>query len=236
MFTFIAGIIGRTGVAGVFLLMLVENLVPAIPSELILPLAGFEASQGAFPPVAAIAAGAAGSILGGVAWYGLGRRLGLERFRRLAARGGRWLAITPREVDQANAWFRRNAALAVCLGRAIPGVRGVICLPAGMARMPFASFLLWSSIGAALWSAVLVGAGLVLGQRYAAVELWVNPVADAFFGVCVAAYLWRVVRPSGRPGRNHRRDARRAAEPGRQQDQHDHGDGDHRGRREPAKL
>ena len=135
MFTLIAQIVGKMGVGGVFLLMMVENLVPVIPSELILPLAGLEASRGAFGPYAAIAAATVGSIIGGLAWYYIGRRLGLERLQALASAGGRWMAVTPNEIAHADRWFKHWGAFAVCAGRALPGVRGVICVPAGVSHI-----------------------------------------------------------------------------------------------------
>lgn len=194
MFSIIAAIIGRTGVAGVFLLMLVENLFPALPSELILPMAGFAASRGAFSPLEAIVVATVGSSLGGAVWYAVGYWLGLKRLKHLLERGGRWVALTSEEVDRADAWFARHQRLSICLGRALPGVRGVICLPAGLARMSFWRFMLWSSLGAAVWSSLLVGAGLVLGARYAAVEQWLNPVVDVLLGLCLLGYLWRVLK------------------------------------------
>ena len=199
LFTLISQVIAKLGLAGVFLLMLVENLIPAIPSELILPLAGYEAALGAFDPWLAALVGAAASVIGGVVWYAVGRWLGLSRLRALAGWGGRWMAITPDEIDRAGAWFARWGPAAVCLGRALPGVRGVVCIPAGISRMPFWSFLLWSSIGASLWSVVLVFSGTLLRSHYLLLERWFNPVTDAFFAFCLAFYLWRVARPIRRP-------------------------------------
>ena len=194
MFSFIAGIIQKTGVLGVGLLMLLENVIPVIPSELIMPMAGFEAARGAFNPVWAVLAGTLGSLLGGAVWYGLGRRLGLERMKRWASRGGRWLTLSPDEVARGHAWFQRWGAPAVCIGRALPGVRGFICIPAGVARMRFRQFLIWSSLGALIWSTLLVLAGYALKARYGQVERWLNPVTDGFLIICLGAYLVRVVR------------------------------------------
>lgn len=217
MFSFIAGVIGRTGLWGVFLLMLAENVLPAIPSELILPMAGFEASRGAFGPVPAALLGALGSSLGGISWYAGGRWLGYERTLRLVRRGGRWAAVTPEELERANRWFRRWSSAAVLIGRMLPGLRGIICIPAGINRMPFWKFLFWSSLGAAGWSALLVWAGYVLGRRFAEVGAWLNPVTDAVVGLLAAFYLWRVIRPRRHPpdGEGVVGTSDRAATPGR---------------------
>jgi membrane protein DedA with SNARE-associated domain len=198
MFTLISQIIARSGLGGVFLLMLVENLVPIIPSELILPFAGFEASRGAFSAVSAIGAGAAGSIIGGVAWYGIGRRFGLDRLRRLIERGGRWVAVTPEELDRAMRGFERWSGTAVFIGRMLPGVRALICIPAGIARMSFWRFLISSSLGATAWSALLVGAGLMLGAHYDVLERWLNPITDGLILLGLAIYIYRVVQPPAR--------------------------------------
>ncbi len=178
--------------------MLAENLVPIIPSELILPFAGFEASRGGFSPVAAIGAGAAGSIIGGAVWYWIGRRFGLERLRGLIERGGRWVAVTPDELDRAMRGFERWSGPAVCVGRMLPGVRALICIPAGIARMSFWRFLIWSSLGATAWSALLVGAGLMLGDHYDALDHWLNPVTDGLVLLGLAIYVYRVMRPPAR--------------------------------------
>lgn len=194
MFSFITGVIAKSGLLGVALLMLLENLLPIIPSELILPLAGFQAARGQFDPVAAIVAGTAGSLAGGFVWYLVGRTLGVGRLQAFAQRGGRWFPVTPGEVGRANAWFCRWGALAVCVGRALPGIRGVICIPAGLARMSPLVFLIASGIGAFAWSDVLVSSGYALRAHYAVVEGWLNPLADGLFGLVLLLYLYRVLR------------------------------------------
>ena len=178
--------------------MLVENLVPIIPSELILPLAGFQAARGQFSPLMATLAATIGSSLGGAAWYGLGRVFGLERLKALADNHGRWLPFTSNEISRADRWFQSWGRFAICVGRTIPGVRGVICIPAGIAAMPVTRFWLWSSIGALLWSSALVMTGYALNAHYSAVQRWLNPIADGFLIVCGLLYLLRVIRY--RPG------------------------------------
>jgi membrane protein DedA with SNARE-associated domain len=194
MFTLITAVIQKIGLIGVGLLMLVENLIPVIPSELIMPMAGFESARGTFSPVLVVVVGTIGSIVGALPWYWAGRWLGVERVTRWAEHGGRWLTLSPDEVERGAAWFQRWGAAAVCIGRCLPGVRGVICLPAGMARMPFWSYLLWSSIGALAWTALLTLAGFALQARYLQVEHWLNPVTDVVVGLAVVAYVVRVIR------------------------------------------
>jgi membrane protein DedA with SNARE-associated domain len=192
MFTLVSNLIAKAGLGGVFLLMLAENILPVIPSELILPMAGFDAARGVMDPWLAALVGGVGSALGGVVWYLIGRWLGLGRLKRLAARAGRWAAVTPADLDRAAAWFTRRGAAAVCIGRCLPGVRGYICIPAGVARMRFSAFLLWSTVGAMAWSGMLVSAGWSLGGHYERVERWMDPVTEVVWGLLAGLYLLRV--------------------------------------------
>ena len=197
MFAFIARVIGQSGATGVFLLMLVENLAPVIPSELIMPMAGFETGVGRLSFVGVVVCGTTGSVIGASAWYALGRWLGLERLQQLARRHGRWLTVTPSELRRADAWFRRWGALAVAVGRMLPGVRGVICIPAGVAGMRLLPFLVACTAGSFAWCMLLVEAGRLLRSRYVQVEGWLNPVADGVLLLCLAAYALRLVTFSG---------------------------------------
>lgn len=192
MFDWITALIDRIGPLGVGLLMFLENIFPPIPSELIMPLAGFNAAQGRMGLAAAILAGTVGSVAGAWVWYGIGRAIGAERLRRLAARHGRWLTVTPHEIDRAQAWFDRNGGAAVFLGRLVPAVRTLISIPAGIARMEPLRFLLWSTLGSLGWTTLLATAGWLLQGAYGRVEAWVNPVSTVVVVGIVALYLYRV--------------------------------------------
>jgi membrane protein DedA with SNARE-associated domain len=182
----------KTGYAGVFLLMLAENVFPPIPSEMIMPLAGFNAARGDLGIVPVALAGTAGSLLGTLIWYFLGRRIGLERLERWADRGGRWVAVSPRELDHATSWFRRHCGKAVLLGRLLPTVRTLISVPAGITRMRFGRFLLYSTIGTALWTSVLATAGYLLEDHYEQVGAYLNPLANAIIAGIALVYVYRV--------------------------------------------
>lgn len=193
MFDWIAGLIDAIGPLGVALLMLLENVFPPIPSELIMPLAGFVAAQGKMGLVAAIIAGTLGSLAGATLWYWVGRAIGAERLRRWAEKHGRWLTLSPEDVDRANDWFHRHGAGAVLFGRLVPTVRTLISVPAGLARMPLPTFLLWSGLGSLAWTSLLAVAGYLLQARYQQVEHWINPLSTAVVLTIIAIYLWRVV-------------------------------------------
>lgn len=134
-----------------------------------IPLAGFVAAQGQLNLAGVIAGGSLGSLVGAVLWYAIGRRVGEQRLRHWVVRHGKWLTLSERDVDRAQAWFQRHGAAAVFFGRLIPGVRTLISLPAGFAGMPFTPFLLCSAAGTFLWTAALACAGVLLRSNFATV-------------------------------------------------------------------
>jgi membrane protein DedA with SNARE-associated domain len=192
MTDFIVATVERGGAIGIFVLMLLENLFPPIPSELIMPLAGFVASRGQLGLTSVIVAGVAGSVIGTFFWYGLGRWLGEGSLRKFAARHGRWLTLSPEDVDRANDWFIRHGAAALILGRLVPGVRTLISVPAGIFRVSPSYFLLLSTIGSAIWTTALAYAGFVFGSNYGAVTGVVEPIGTGIFVLAIAIYLYRV--------------------------------------------
>lgn len=186
------------GYFGLLFLMVLENVFPPIPSELILPLAGYTASQGEMTLWGAILAGTAGSVLGALPLYWAGRKYGQERLCRFAAEHGRWLALSPHDITRAAGWFDRYGLWTVFVCRLIPGLRSLISIPAGIRRMNLWSFLLCTALGTAIWSTLLVLAGWWLGSNFEQVAKWLDPVVYVVLGVIVLAYVWRVVK--------HRRD------------------------------
>ena len=182
------------GVWGVLLLMFLENVLPPIPSELIMPLAGFQSSRGDMTFWGVVAAGTAGSVLGALPLYYLGRVIGRERLRRWVARRGHWLALSPDDLDAAEGWFSRHCGAAVFFCRLVPGVRSLISIPAGLHCMPLATFLLYTAAGTAIWAGVLAYLGRLLGANYGRVEKWLGPATYVVIGAIVVAYVVRVVR------------------------------------------
>lgn len=183
----------KLGPVGIALLMFLENVFPPIPSELIMPLAGYLATRGDMNIFVVIAAGTAGSMLGILPWYFLGRRLGHEGVRKFASRHGRWLTMTASDVDAATDRFKRHGAISVLIGRLIPTVRTLISVPAGVATMPIGRFLALSFVGTLAWTAALAVAGYLLGQAYSTVADYVDPVSTGVLVVLVAIYIYRVV-------------------------------------------
>jgi membrane protein DedA with SNARE-associated domain len=181
----------QLGYFGIGCLMFLENLFPPIPSELIMPLAGFAVSKGELNFQYAVLAGVIGTVIGALPWYYAGERLGEPRIRRLADRYGKWLTISGEDIDKANRWFDRRGGTAVFLCRLVPGVRTLISLPAGINVMPIGAFLLYSTIGTTLWCVLLTYAGYALGQNYGLVEQYLGPASKyILIGLLLAFGLW----------------------------------------------
>ncbi len=178
MFGWVVGVIARLGYLGVATLTLLENLFPPIPSELVIPLAGFVASRGDLRLDMVIAAATSGSLAGAMVWYAVGRRIGEAGLRTWVDRHGKWLTLSVKDVDRAQAWFGRHGNRAVFLGRLAPGVRTFISLPAGFSGMPFGSFLLYSTLGTAAWTAALAYAGVVLQSNFTLVGDYLDVATD----------------------------------------------------------
>ncbi|MBB4638398.1 VTT domain-containing protein [Longimicrobium terrae] len=198
MLGFVTGLLDSLGYVGLVLLMFLENVFPPIPSELIMPLAGYTATRGQFAIAGVIVAGTVGSVLGALPLYWLGRRVGQDRLRTLADRHGRWLAVSPDEIDRASSWFSRHGRWVILFGRLVPGVRSLISIPAGINRMPLVPFLLLTTLGSGVWTAILALLGYQLGSRFGEVETYLSPASNVILGLMAAAYLWRVIRPPRR--------------------------------------
>lgn len=194
MDSWVVDVVREGGLAGVALLMFLENVFPPLPSEVVMPLAGYLSSQGGAGFGATVAAGSAGSLAGAVFWYGVGRAVTHDRLCRWVDAHGTWLAMTPEDVDGSIAWFRKHGPASVLIGRLVPFARSLISVPAGFARMRLPLFLALSALGTTLWTGALTYAGLVLGSEFERVERYVGPVSTAIVLAAVAAYLFRVLR------------------------------------------
>ncbi|HEY9538579.1 MAG TPA: DedA family protein [Kiloniellaceae bacterium] len=192
MVDWIAKLVEGGGYLGIAALMFAENLFPPIPSELIMPLAGFAAARGELDIFLAVAAGSAGSIAGAVFWYGVGRWLGSARLKRWAGRHGRWLTLAPGDIDQACAWFDHHGGKAVFIGRLVPAVRTLISVPAGIAGMDLRRFLFFTALGTLVWTGFLAALGFLLGDQYHRVADWTNPVSNVIIAAIVLWYFYRV--------------------------------------------
>jgi membrane protein DedA with SNARE-associated domain len=173
--------------------MLAESLFPPIPSELIIPFAGFSAANGTLNLWLVLLSATVGAVVGMLPWYFAGRLFGLERVRWLADRFGRIMTLNSEEIDTATDWFRRFGPIIVFVGRLLPLIRTLISVPAGLAAMPFWKFLLFSTLGALTWNSILVGAGFLLAEHYELVETWLDPGTTIVLGLVVVIYLYRFI-------------------------------------------
>ncbi|GAA2791150.1 DedA family protein [Saccharopolyspora taberi] len=187
----VIGVMEALGGPGAGLIIALENLFPPIPSEVILPLAGFTASRGGMTVPGAILWTTLGSLVGALTLYGIGARLGRERTRAIAAR---MPLVKLSDVDRTEAWFARHGVKAVFFGRMIPLFRSFISLPAGVDRMRIGTFVLFTTLGSLLWNTVFVLAGFYLGENWHLVEQYAGVLSKAVVVAVVLGLVWFVVK------------------------------------------
>ena len=191
MVEWIVGLTNSLGYWGIGLLMFLENIFPPIPSELIMPLAGFTVSQGKMDFSLAVIAGTIGTMAGTYAWYYLGRLVNYQRLSSWTNKYGKWIRVTVEDIDRVNDWFNKYGRKAVFFGRMVPGIRTLISLPAGMNQMPFVSFTLYSTLGTFIWTLALTTAGFLLGENYASIEDYLAPISKlVVFGLLGLIGYW----------------------------------------------
>ncbi|MHA6626810.1 DedA family protein [Pseudonocardia sichuanensis] len=193
MADWVFSIVDRLGALGVGLLILLENVIPPIPSEVILPLAGFRARTGTLNVLAVWPAATAGSVLGALLLYGLGAWLGYDRLHRLA--GHRWFVfVSQKDLERGDAVFDRHGGKVVLLARCVPFLRSVVSIPAGISGMPLPRFLVLTTVGSGVWNAAFIALGWVLGENWAQVESWIGPVSYVVVGLVVIGLVVLAVR------------------------------------------
>lgn len=198
----VTSVIETLGYLGVALLVVLENLFPPIPSEVVLPFAGFVARDGEANLWGMIAASTIGSVIGAWILYGIAAAIGPDRVRSFVVRYGRWLRLTNADVDKTETFFDKHAGTAVLIGRCVPLIRSLISVPAGFRRMNFATFTIYTAVGSLVWNAVLIGAGYALRDRWADVEPvlgYVQYVVIAGILAFVGWFVWtRFLSPEAR--------------------------------------
>jgi membrane protein DedA with SNARE-associated domain len=187
------------GYWGIAFLMVIENVFPPIPSEVIMGLGGIAVARGRMEFWPLMVAGTVGSTLGNYCWYLLGRTLGYERLRPFVTRFGRWLTMEWEDVEAIVRFFRSHGQWVVFAVRFAPFMRTMISLPAGLTRMGHVRFLLFTFAGAAIWNLILAGAGYYLGKNFGDLEKYTGPVATGTLAIVAIAYIWRVMtwKPRG---------------------------------------
>ncbi|MBW4534870.1 MAG: DedA family protein [Pleurocapsa minor HA4230-MV1] len=197
--------INSLGYVGIALLMALENIIPPIPSELIMPLAGFTVTQGNLNFFGVVIAGTFGSVIGATPWYFLGKFWGLKRTKTIADRYGKWLTISGKDVQQAKDWFDRKGDIATALGRLIPGIRTYISVPAGISKMPILPFFFYSTLGSIVWITFLTASGYLLGANYKLVAIYLKPISILVLLVIIALSIYWVIKRNRTSMRNKKR-------------------------------
>ena len=189
----VVDVVDSVGEVGVGSLIFLESVVPPIPSEIVLPFAGFSSSQGDLNIVLAWVAATVGAVAGALLLYGVGALVGYERLVELSEK--RWFVLFgEKDLERGERFFERHGGAIVFFGRCIPLVRSIVSVPAGVARMPLVRFTLLTAIGSGIWNAVFIGTGRALGDRWERVEGWVAPAAYAVVAVLLVALVVLVIR------------------------------------------
>jgi len=196
-------VINQFGYFGVALLVVIENVFPPIPSEIVLPFAGFVAQQGASAVnatagaaqsdttvVGMMIAATVGSVVGALILYFVSAAIGPERLRQFVERFGKWFGVKSSDLVRAEEWFDRRSSAAVLVGRCVPLIRSIVSIPAGFRRMKLTSFVVLTAIGSAVWNIALIGAGAVLGDQWERVGEYVG----VFQWLVIAVVLLLLVR------------------------------------------
>ncbi len=190
----IRDVVEGVGYVGIALLIVLENVFPPIPSELVLPLAGFLVSEGRFGFPQVMLASTLGSVVGAVILYYIGLLFGEERLRAFVRRFGRLLFLSEADVDRAESWFIRHGGKAIFFGRLFPVVRSLISVPAGLARMSLLPFIIYTAIGSSMWNGMLVGAGWLLGTQWENVLEYVQVLEYATIAIILGLVLRFILR------------------------------------------
>lgn len=192
----VQGIIRAMGYPGLGLVMVLENVFPPIPSEAVLPMAGWLAYEGesGFTLWGVTLVGALGSVIGAMVFYGLGYWFGEMRVRELMRRFGKWLLLSEDDLDTALTWFDKYGELVIFFGRMVPIVRSLVSIPAGIASMNLTRFSAYTAVGTALWSFILALAGYLLGQNWELVMDWTSRYEKVVLAGGIIAVIVFVVR------------------------------------------
>lgn len=187
-------IIGTLGYSGIALLMVIENVFPPIPSELVVPFAGFLISRGEMNFIAVVLASSIGTLIGTTFLYYLGMWLGEERLRLVLRRYGRYFFFPESSYDQALSAFNKHDKAVVFWSRLVPGLRSVISLPAGVAKMPLARFLFYTSLGTLIWNTLLAGGGVLLGNNWSQMMEFIDRFKYVMLPLLVALVVFWIVK------------------------------------------
>ena len=188
-------IMAKFGYLGIIFAMFAENVFPPIPSELIMPAAGFAVARGDLNLILVILAGTLGSVLGALPLYYLGRLLNEDRLLVFTQKYGKYVFVKPSDIRSSSVWFDKHGSKAVFFGRMVPGIRSLISIPAGMSKMPILPFLVFTALGSSIWTSLLTIAGYYFGENYEVIEIMLAPYSKGFLLLAVVIIIaWFIKR------------------------------------------
>ncbi|GAA5631698.1 putative membrane protein Rv2637 [Acinetobacter calcoaceticus] len=190
----VLSIMEKLGYLGIAFLMFLDNVFPPIPSEIIMPSAGYTASKGELTLIGVIMAGSAGSILAAMLLYWIGRKVPQQRLFKLTERYGKYLRIQVSDLEKALDWFNKHGHRIVFFGRMIPAVRSLISIPAGMSKMPFAKFMFYSIAGTLIWTSFLAYLGFHFSQNQALMSLIMQRISTIIVAIVILYLLWWAIK------------------------------------------
>ena len=176
------------------LAMFLENLIPPIPSEIIMPLGGFFVYKGDLNFYILIISGLIGTVIGALPWYFLGKLLNEKKLSNFIDRKGKFVGISLKDLDKSRIWFDKYGVMLVFWGRLIPGIRTLISVPAGIELMPINKFLIWTSLGSLIWVIFLTSAGYLFGENYEIIELYIDNFKVILKPIFVILILYLLIR------------------------------------------
>ena len=177
--------------------MFLENLIPPIPSEIIMPLGGFYVYQGSLNFYILVVSGLIGTVIGALPWYFLGKLLNEKKLSKFIDKKGKFVGISVEDLEKSRLWFDKFGVSLVFWGRLIPGIRTLISVPAGIELMPINKFLIWSSLGSLIWVIFLTSAGYLFGENYENIGLYIDNfkiILKPIFAIFILFILIRFFR------------------------------------------
>jgi alkaline phosphatase len=174
--------------------MFLENIIPPIPSEIIMPLGGFFVYQQKLNFYILVFWGVFGTILGSMPWYYLGKLVNEKRLSNFLDKRGKYIGITSNDLIKSRRWFDKYGVSLVFWGRLVPGIRTLISVPAGMELMPLRKFLIWTSLGSLIWVTLLTYAGFVFGENYPIIETYLNQIKFIVKPILILIFVYFLIK------------------------------------------
>lgn len=193
----VLSIMEKLGYLGIAFLMFLDNIFPPIPSEIIMPSAGYTAAKGELTLIGVIIAGSIGSLLAAALLYWIGRKIPQHHLFTLVERYGKYLRISVADLEKSLAWFEKYGHRIVFFGRMVPAVRSLISIPAGMSKMPFSKFMAYSAFGTIIWTTFLAFLGYHLSEDQALMSLIMQRASYIILAIVILYIIWKMAKKFG---------------------------------------